>query len=84
MSRDIGLLRTGNADKSTTGRLSGCSTTQEILLAKSNPARLIQTVARSPGDSVDAWHGAAKFIQIFLWPKGVAMRGPPEVKIVID
>ena len=31
--------------------LSGCSTTQEILLAKSNPTKMVQTIARSPGDS---------------------------------
>lgn len=31
--------------------LVGCSTTQEILLAKSKPTKIIQTVARSPGDS---------------------------------
>ncbi len=31
--------------------LSGCSTTQEILLAKSSPTKPIQTIARSPGDS---------------------------------
>ncbi len=31
--------------------LSGCSTTQEILLAKNNPTKMVQTIARSPGDS---------------------------------
>src|SRR5258708_13232886 len=31
--------------------LSGCSTTQEILLAKSSPTKPIQTIARSPGDT---------------------------------
>ena len=31
--------------------LSGCSTTQDILLAKSNPTRAVQTIARSTGDS---------------------------------
>ena len=31
--------------------LSGCSTTQAILLAKSNPIKMVHTVACSPGDS---------------------------------
>ena len=31
--------------------LSGCSTTQDILLAKSSPTKMVQTIARSPGDS---------------------------------
>ena len=30
---------------------SGCSTTQEIVLAKANPTRAIQTVSRATGDS---------------------------------
>ena len=31
--------------------LSGCSTTQEIMLAKSSPTKVIQTIARAHGDS---------------------------------
>ncbi len=31
--------------------LSGCSTTQEVLLAKNNPTKMVQTIARSTGDS---------------------------------
>jgi hypothetical protein len=64
--------------------LSGCSTTQEILLAKSNSTRVIQTIARSPGDSVA--EDMNKNIEDAFTAQGIEVKAalPPETRKAPD
>ena len=60
--------------------LSGCSTTQEVMLAKSNPTKVIQTIARSPGDSDAA--DMNKNVDDAFAAQGIAVKSvlPPETR----
>ena len=64
--------------------LSGCSTTQDILLAKSSPTKAVQTIARSPGDSDAA--DMNKNVDDAFAAQGIEVRAvlPPQMRKSAD